>query len=362
MEHKEVLIIGAGPAGLSSALALLKAGASVLLVDRAPSLGGQLGKQTHMFFGSQKQHASKRGIDILELMMNKLRPFDKQLTILTETTVVGMYKDKVVSLVSGEKYFKVKADAIIVATGASEKALPFENNDLPGVYAAGAVQTLMNLYGVKPGDKVLMVGSGNIGLIVSYQLMQAGVKVIGLVEASPKIGGYLVHASKIKRLGVDIMTKTSVKKAIGNDQVEAVEIWDLDEKWQGINGSERIIDVDTICIAVGLAPLTELLQQIGADVKYVKELGGNVAVINDHYETSLDNVFACGDVAGIEEASSAMIAGELAGLEAAIKLGYTIENADIKIHALRDDLVNLRKGPHGEKIRTGLQKLGVSTC
>jgi len=362
MEHKEVLIIGAGPAGISSALSLLKAGAEVVLVDRAPTLGGQLGKQTHMFFGSEKQHASKRGVDILALMIEALKPYEKQLTLLTETTVVGMYKDKVVALSKGEKYFKVKADAIIIATGASEKALPFENNDLPGVYAAGAVQTLMNLYGVKPGDKVLMVGSGNIGLIVSYQLMQAGVRVVGLVEAADHIGGYLVHASKIKRLGVDILTKTSVKRAIGKDQVEAVELWDLDEKWQGISGTERVLEVDTICLAVGLAPLTEVLQQIGAEVKFVRELGGNVAIIDEHYETTVENVFACGDVAGIEEASSAMIAGELAGLEAAIKLGYKIDGVKDQIKMLRDDLINLRKGPHGKKIRDGLEKLGVQSC
>ena len=90
---------------------------------------------------------------------------------------------------------------LLLRGGASEKFLAFENNDLPGIYGAGAVQTLMNLYGVLPGQEIMMVGSGNIGLIVSYQLLQAGVKVKAIIEAAPTIGGYKVHASKIRRLG-----------------------------------------------------------------------------------------------------------------------------------------------------------------
>ncbi len=358
MRQAEFVIVGAGPAGLRAAKALLEVGAKVLIIDRSDLLGGQLTKQTHMFFGSEKQHASKRGIDILGLMIDAIKGHEN-LEVLTNTTVVGLYKDLVLSCVEQDHYFKIQAQTIIIAAGASEKALPFENNDLPGVYAAGAVQTLMNVYGVKPGDKVLMVGSGNIGLIVSYQLMQAGVQVVKLVEASSQIGGYLVHASKIKRLGVDITMNTSVKRAIGNDHVEAVEIWQLDEAWQGIPGTEEVLEVDTICMAVGLAPLTELLQQIGAKVKYIRELGGNVAKLNERYETTVPNVYACGDVAGIEEASSAMMAGEIAGMEAAIKSGYRYDNQEARLKTLREDLVNLRKGPHGAKVRAGLDKLGV---
>lgn len=358
MIEKEFVIIGGGPAGLAAASSILKANGEVLIIDRSPIIGGQLSKQTHMFFGSEKQHASKRGIDILEIMKDSISE-DNKLEIMTETTVVGLYKDKVLSCVKDDTYFKVKAKVIIVAAGASEKALPFENNDLPGVYAAGAVQTLMNLYGVKPGQKVLMVGSGNIGLIVSYQLMQAGVEVVKLVEAAPKIGGYLVHASKIRRLGVEILTNTSVKTAIGKDSVQGAVIWRLDDAWQGIPGTEETLDVDTICIAVGLAPLTELLQQVGANVTYIRELGGNVPMINEHYETSVEGIYACGDVAGIEEASSAMIAGRLAGLESALKYGLKIENSYEEINRLREELKNLRNGPHGAKVRAGLSKLGV---
>ncbi|MFW6319177.1 MAG: NAD(P)/FAD-dependent oxidoreductase [Bacillota bacterium] len=358
MRHVPFVVVGAGPAGLRAAKSLLEANAEVLIIDRSPKVGGQLVKQTHMFFGSEKQHASKRGIDILDVMLQEVLDYEN-VEIMLNTTVVGLYKDKVISCLTGDTYFKIQAEAIIIAAGASEKALPFENNDLPGVYAAGAVQTLMNVYGVKPGDRVLMVGSGNIGLIVSYQLMQAGVEVVKLLEAASTIGGYLVHASKIKRLGVDILTNTSIKRAIGKNFVEAAEIWQLDNQWQGIPGTEEVIEIDTICMAVGLAPLTELLQQIGAEVKYIRELGGNVAVIDEHYETTIDNVYACGDVAGIEEASSAMIAGEIAGIEAALKQGYKVPSYRHKLKTLRQDLIQLRNGPHGAKVRAGLAKLGV---
>ncbi len=343
---------------MRAAKRLLDAGAEVTLIDRSDMLGGQLTKQTHMFFGSEKQHASKRGIDIMQLMIDDIVNHPK-LTVIKNATVVAMYKDRVVGYVIGETYHRIQANAIVVAAGASEKAIPFENNDLPGVYAAGAVQTLMNVYGVKPGHKVLMVGSGNIGLIVTYQLLQAGVEVVKLIEAADSIGGYLVHASKIKRLGVDIETNMSVKRAIGKDEVEAAEIWRLDEAWQGIEGTEEIIECDVICMAVGLAPLTELLQQMGAKIMYVRELGGNVPVIDKDHRTSIERVYACGDMAGIEEASSAMMAGEIAGLSAAVDLGYHVENYEDDVARLRHELSNLRDGPHGEKIRLGLKKLGV---
>lgn len=123
-----------------------------------------------------------------------------------------MYPDYMITVYRENQYLKYKASSIIIATGASEKFLAFENNDLPGIYGAGAVQTLMNQYGIMPAQEVVMVGSGNIGLIVSYQLIQAGVKVKAVLEASSHIGGYLVHAAKLVRLGVPILTRTTVKE------------------------------------------------------------------------------------------------------------------------------------------------------
>lgn len=355
--NRDLVIIGAGPSGLCAAKMAAEAGQKVLLIDRNPQLGGQLIKQTHMFFGSEKQYAKTRGFDIAKKLIDDVKKYPDLVEIWDNSTVVGLYSDKVLTVLTGETYRKVQAKAIIVATGASEKVLAFENNDLPGIYGAGAVQTLMNVYGVKPGEKIVMVGSGNIGLIVSYQLMQAGVKVLAVIEAAKVIGGYKVHASKLRRLGVDIITSCTIKKAIGKDKVEKIVTVRLNEKWEEIPGAEKEYEVDAVCIAVGLSPLTNLLAMIGCELKYVGELGGLVPVLSKDYETTIEGVYACGDASGIEEASSAMVEGYITGLAAAKKLGKVHPQYDELMVDLRKQLDILRSGPFGEKIRKGLAKL-----
>lgn len=358
MNKAACVIVGAGPAGLSAAYELLQAGAAVTLIERSHVLGGQLSKQTHKFFGSEKQFASYRGLTIMETLIERLKPFEERLTLHEYTQVVGLYSDKVITCVKENIYFKIKADTIIVATGASEKALPFENNDLPGVYAAGAVQTLMNQYGVKPGHRVLMVGSGNIGLIVAYQLRQAGIEVAAIVEASDRISGYLVHASKCRRLGIPILTQHSIKTALGETHVTGAVVWQLDEHWQGLPGTETLYDVDTVCMAVGLAPLSELLLQAGVKNRFVNELGGVVPWVDEHGQTSLEGVFACGDVTGIEEASAAMVEGALVALSCLKSLGFAVDHLESKRLEYHTQLHHLRDGPHAAKLRSGYAKRG----
>lgn len=356
MKHQELIIIGGGPSGLCAAKMAAESGVNVLVIDRSPQLGGQLIKQTHKFFGSKAQYAKTRGFDIAKILIDQVI-HHPNVTILQEATVVGLYPDKVVTVYHQDTYTRYQADAIIVATGASEKFLAFENNDLPGIYGAGAVQTLMNLYGVLPGQDIIMVGSGNIGLIVSYQLLQAGVHVKGIVEAAPTIGGYKVHASKIRRLGVPIWTSTTVKRAIGQEHLEAVELVELDPRWQPLPGTERIVSIDALCISVGLSPMHQLLSMVNAKTKYINELGGFVPIIDDHHQTTQPSIFACGDAVGIEEASSAMMEGYLTGLFVAEHLG----KHHPEFHTLKDkyehELDMLRNGPFGMKTKIGLEKL-----
>ncbi len=359
MKRTEIAIIGGGPAGLSAAISAASYGAQVTLLEREDNLGGQLKKQTHKFFGSQKQYASTRGFDIAKILEKELKKHREQIEILTNATILGLYEDGVITVKQDKKYIKLKPERIIVATGASEKFLAFPNNDLPGIYGAGAVQTLMNEYGVKPGNNVLMVGAGNIGLIVSYQLIQAGVNVKAIIDAAPKIGGYLVHASKVRRMGIPILTSHTIKYAHGKETVEKAIIWELDEQWESIPNTEKGFDVDVICIAVGLSPLADLLWQIGCKMKYVPELGGHVPIRDENLETSISGIFIAGDVAGIEEASSAMVEGRLAGLCAANSLGYCKEDYKEQRRGLIDQLISLRSGPVGNKIRAGLSKAMV---
>jgi len=357
MRKIELVIIGGGPAGLSAAKMAAESGVKSLIVERDFKVGGQLVKQTHMFFGSEKQYAKTRGIDIAKILVKDVLEYPDLIEIMTETTVVGLYQDKVVTLLQNEKYIKIKTDAIIIATGASEKVLAFENNDLPGIYGAGAVQTLMNVHGVLPGQKVVMVGSGNIGLIVSYQLLQAGVNVLCVLEAAKTIGGYKVHASKLKRLGVDIKTSYSVKKAIGKDYLEKVMISKLNDQWEFIEGTEEELTIDSLCISVGLTPLSSLLRMIGVEMKYVSYLGGLVPLIDKNHETSIKNVFVAGDVCGVEEASSAIVEGYLTGLVASKELGKKHSNYDELYLDFKAQLDNLRSGPFGEKLRLGLEEI-----
>ncbi len=360
MNKVELAIVGGGPAGLSAALMASKLGIKSVLVDENRRLGGQLVKQTHKFFGSYEHMAGVRGIAIGRQLSEKVMA-DPNITVMLSTTAVGYYEDGTLALYQREpeeKLIDIKPQTVIFATGARENMLAFPGNDLPGVYGAGAVQTLMNVYGVLPGEKVLMIGSGNIGLIVTYQLLQAGSKVEAIVEILPKIGGYIVHASKVRRYGVPILTRHTIIEAVGDDRVEGAVIAQVDEKFKPIPGTEREVDVDVICLAVGLAPIVNLVWQAGVEIAYIPELGGHIPWHDEEMRTNVPHIFVAGDLAGIEEATTAMIEGELAALSAAEFLG---RGDRAEIESIREDahrrLEELRLTVFSEKVKAGIKKL-----
>lgn len=363
MHKYDIAVIGGGPAGLSTAntaAQLLGERAKIIVIDENPKLGGQLIKQTHMFFGSASHYCGVRGVDIADILKEKVK--EKNVETLLNTTVVGYYGDLTIGVHqldnSDENFFSIKAKKIIVATGANEKILAFVNNDLPGIYGAGAVQTLMNVYGIRPGKKVLMIGSGNIGLIVSYQLMQTDVEMVGLVEAMDHIGGYLVHASKLARCDVPFYIPYSIKEALGEEEVSGAVIAKLDKRWNFIKGTEKKIECDTICLAVGLSPLSEFFWAAGCKLVYVKELGGYVAVHNDDMETTKEGIYLAGDVSGIEEAVTAMLEGRIAGAQASVSLFPEIKPKAEKVkERAKEELRVFRAGPFGEEARIGKEKI-----
>lgn len=361
MREIDIAIVGGGPAGLAAAINAAESGARVVVFERSPQIGGQLIKQTHMFFGSEKQYASHRGFRIADYLLDKLAEFGEQVKLYTEATVLGIYEDGVMTVEVGATYVKVRPKRVILATGASEKLIAFPGNDLPGVYGAGAVQTLMNVYGVKPAEKVLMVGAGNIGLIVSYQLMQAGVEVVAVIT-DQQITGYHVHASKIARMGVPILSGYTVREVSGDRQVQQAVIARIDERWQPIEGTDQVFDVDAVCLSVGLSPLIELLGQAHCELVYIPELGGYVPRRDDQYRTTNPTIFVAGDITGIEEASAAMVEGYLAGLIAARDLGHVHPDHHRKVQDYRKQLEDLRSGPHSGRLRTGLTKLMGGTA
>jgi len=354
----DLIVIGGGPAGLSAAITAANLGVDVFIVDENPRAGGQLIKQTHKFFGSKYNYAGVRGIEIAKMLLRHLREADARWIV--NASAIGYYEGKkhlLAVVQNNRKLIEVRADKIVVSTGARENMLLFPNNDLPGIYGAGGVQTLMNVYGIKPGNDALVVGAGNVGLIVGYQLIQAGVNVKMLVEAMPKIGGYVVHAAKLSRMGVPILTKHTIKTAEGKGHVERATIVELDEKWQPIEGTEEDVNVDLICLAVGLTPSSEILFQAGCKQAYIPELGGLVSIHNENLETTLNGMYVAGDVSGIEEANTAMMEGRITGANVAMALGKDSAEAEkIREESLKH-LEALRAGPFSERISKGKEKV-----
>lgn len=355
MKRYELIIVGAGPAGLSAAIEAAKRNMQVVVFDENSRPGGQLFKQIHKFFGSKEHKAKTRGFIIGEELLVQAKELGVE--VILNATVIGLYREKEVCVMQDGQLVHYKGDNIIVAAGAAENMVTFRGWTLPGVIGAGAAQTMMNLHGVKPGERILMVGSGNVGLVVSFQLLQAGCKVVGVIDAAKRIGGYGVHAAKLTRTGVPFYLSHTIVEAEGGDHVTGAVIAEVDDKWQTVPGTQKHLEADTICIAVGLSPMSQLVRMAGCETADDPRKGGLVPVCNEYGETSIPGIFAAGDVAGIEEASSAMIQGRIAGLAAAERSGYLeeVEMSALFLEA-NSSLSQLRQGmfSHVNKGRTDL--------
>lgn len=350
MKRYDLIIVGAGPSGLSAAIEAAKRGLKVVVFDENEKPGGQLFKQIHKFFGSKEHKAKIRGFVIGEQLLEEADKLGVE--VVLNATVIGLYQDKEITVRIGEAVYHYKGDAIVVATGAAENMVTFPGWTLPGVIGAGAAQTMMNLHGVKPGKKILMLGSGNVGLVVSFQLMQCGCEVVALVDAAPRVGGYGVHAAKVARTGVPFYLSHTIVKAEGEEYVTGVTIAEVDSHFRFVPGTEKHFDVDTICLAVGLSPMSQLLKMAGCEMEDNPKRGGQVPVCDEYGRTSIPGVFVAGDVSGIEEASSAMIEGRMAGIAASQYLGYIEkEELDTELAALDRALDGLRQGMFAPKNR-----------
>ncbi len=297
------LIIGGGPAGLTAAIELGRAGVRTLIIDDKHRLGGKLVLQTHKFFGSiDACYAGTRGIDIATRLERDVRMYEN-VRVWLNSAALSVFSDRRVGILRDGRYCIVRPEILLVAAGAREKSLVFKGNTLPGVYGAGAFQTLVNRDLVRPTSRLFIVGGGNVGLIAGYHALQAGIQVVGLCEALPECGGYKVHKDKLVRMGVPIYTSHTVLSANGGEEVSSVTIAKIDRAWKPMSGTERTFECDTVLVAVGLDPVDEFVAK-------AKEFGLPV--------------YAAGDSEEIAEASAAMFTGRIRGLEIARALGRDV--------------------------------------
>ena len=296
----DVLIIGGGPSGLAAAVELGKLNVNTLIIDDKAKFGGKLVLQTHKFFGSVEDcYAGTRGVDIADKLEEQLKEYPS-VSAWTNATCLAVFSDRKVGVLRGDRYCLIRPKALVSATGARERSLAFPGNTLPGVYGAGAFQTLVNRDLVRPAAKLFVVGGGNVGLIAAYHALQAGIQVVGLIEAQAQCGGYKVHADKIKRLGVPVHTRHTILRADGDEELASVTIARVDERFRPLPGTEKRFPVDTLLIAVGLSPVDEFEAQAR--------------------EAGLES-FVCGDAQEIAEASAAMFSGKITAHKVLKSLG-----------------------------------------
>lgn len=318
----DVLIIGAGPSGMAAAKELGEAGYNVIIADDKDRMGGKLVLQTHKFFGSVEDcRAGTRGITIAEILAEELREM-KPVDIWLESVVLAVFSDGKVGVRKPEGYRIVKPRQLLVAAGAREKSIPFPGCTLPGVYGAGAFQTLVNRDQISCSKRIFILGGGNVGLIGAYHALQAGMTVVGLAEGMECCGGYKVHADKIARLGVPIYTRHTVLAAHGNEKLESVTVAEVDGNFKPVSGTEKNFSVDTLLVAVGLNSVNEFHGK-------ALEFGIPSMVTGDSEE--------------IAEASAAMFSGKICGR----KIACSLRGVEIDIPEEWQEKTQVLKSPGG---------------
>jgi glycine/D-amino acid oxidase-like deaminating enzyme/Fe-S-cluster-containing hydrogenase component 2 len=293
----QVVIIGAGPAGLATREELNKNGIDNIVIDNNDKIGGQFLMQTHQFFFFEKEQkfGGMRGFDIAKTLAGEYLD-----GIFLNSTVWDILEGKRIAVknIATEEIYYVDAEHLVVATGAVPFLPAFENDDLPGVYTAAVVQKMMNNEFTLLGKNILTVGAGNIGYLTSYQLMQAGANVKAIIEAMPNEGGFPVQANRVRRLGIPVILSHILLKAIPNEDHTGIigAVVAECENFVPIPGKEKIISgIDAINICTGLVPDDQLLIK-------GKEIFGR-------------HVYGAGDAIRIGEGTSAVVRGKQVAFE-----------------------------------------------
>ena len=331
---RSLVIIGGGPAGIAAATEAARAGLSCTLIDEAPWLGGQIYRQPPQ--GFQVKDAPALGKDFIrgERLRAEFDEIADRVEVLSETAVLGVWGGRELLWASGGTSGIIHAERLIIATGAYERPVPFPGWTLPGVMAAGGIQTLMKTMQVRPGRRAIVAGTGPLILGVANRLHEIGVEVVAVLEAgkpSWSPDAFVKEWSEwdfvtdmwdnwqgLRSAAIPLLGNHTVFEAHGHDEVEGASYGPVDPyDWRPLKEQVRTVEVDLVCIGFGFVPNTELTELAGCRHQYVHELGGWVPIRDVMMQTTVPGVFAVGDGAGIAGALVAVEAGRVAGITAA---------------------------------------------
>jgi len=297
----KIAIIGGGPAGLAAAVAAKDAGVEdVIIIERDGVLGGILNQCIHNGFGLHTFKEELTGPEYAQRFIDKAQ--ERNVEALLNTIVIDISPDKVITAMSKERgIFTIEAEAVILAMGCRERprgALNTPGYRPAGIYSAGTAQRYVNIEGKMPGKEVVILGSGDIGLIMARRMTLEGASVKAVAELMPYSGGLKRNIVQcLDDFGIPLKLSTTVTDIKGKDRVESITLAKVDEKMQPIPGTEEEIKCDTLLLSCGLLPENELSGQLGVDLSPVT--GG--AKVDESLETSIEGVFACGNVLHVHD-------------------------------------------------------------
>lgn len=300
MRECDIVVVGGGPAGMAAAVAAYDSGIKdVVVLDREENLGGILRQCIHNGFGLHKLGTELTGPEYADVYVKKVA--ERDIKVYYETTVLDVSSEKVVTATNRDGILKLKAKAVILAMGCRERsrgALNISGTRPAGVYSAGTAQKLINCEGYAVGKKVVILGSGDIGLIMARRMSLEGAKVEAVCELMPYSGGLTRNIVQcLHDYDIPLYLSTTVAEIHGDDRLEGVTIAQVDENRQVIEETKRYIPCDTLLLSVGLIPENELTR--GAGIALSPVTSG--ALVDENRQTEIEGVFACGNVLQVHD-------------------------------------------------------------
>jgi len=294
--HVDVAVVGAGPAGVAAGIGAREAGAGrVLVIERDWDLGGILQQCIHPGFGLHTFKEELTGPEYMHRWIERAR--EAGVEFMTNSMVFGAHPDGTLDVMNPDRgVFRVTSGATVLAMGCRERplgAINIPGSRPAGIYTAGTAQRFVNMEGYMPGDRAVILGSGDIGLIMARRMIWEGAKVEAVFEIMPWAGGLRRNIAQcLDDYGIPFYLNHSVVRVHGHDRLEGVTVVELDSDRRPVPGSERFVPCDTMLLAVGLIPENELSRMAGAEIHPVT--GG--PILNELYQTTRPSIFAAGNV------------------------------------------------------------------